>query len=122
VAEHLRQRGRLVVLEERAAVVGELPRRDLQRAGDRKRLDLHRTNLAPRSEQPERVIAVAALAKPAAERLEGGVVDNPSRHATSSMQPVLSPCRSSTSRTNSAACISELNVPVPATRCRDRGR
>ena len=37
---------------------------------------------------------------------------NPRRQAISSMQPILQPCRSSTTRTNSAACIIEACVPV----------
>ena len=37
---------------------------------------------------------------------------NPSRQATSSGDPIRSPWRSSITRTNSAACMSELNVPV----------
>ncbi len=36
----------------------------------------------------------------------------PARQATSSTQPILRPCRSSITRTNSAACISEVKVPV----------
>ena len=36
----------------------------------------------------------------------------PARQATSSMQPIFRPCRSSITRTNSAACISEAKVPV----------
>jgi hypothetical protein len=36
----------------------------------------------------------------------------PSRHATSSGEPIRSPWRSSITRTNSAACMSESNVPV----------
>ena len=37
---------------------------------------------------------------------------NPARQATSSTQPIFWPWRSSTTRTYSAACISDVNVPV----------
>src|SRR4051794_22617041 len=36
----------------------------------------------------------------------------PRRQAISSMQPIFQPCRSSTTRTNSAACIIEVWLPV----------
>ena len=62
-------------------------------------------------QQPHQVVAVAALAQRLGEggELSGG---QPARQPASSTQPILWPCRSSMTRTNSAACISESNVPV----------
>ena len=63
-------------------------------------------------EQREQVLAVAALHERLGQRAQLGVEMKPSRQAISSGEPIFRPWRSSITRTNSAACMSESNVPV----------
>ena len=81
----------------------------------RQRADLHRLRSSPARppSRPQQVLAVAALDAAARRgRAAGRRSMKPARQAASSTQPILRPCRSSITRTNSAACISEAKVPV----------
>ena len=117
VADRLGELVEAVPLHEQAARVAVLLRGDLPGALDAQLSDLHRTHpsLVPVAARPagragsrrSRSWSAARPARAAARRR-----CKPARQATSSTQPIFMPCRSSITRTNSAACIIEVNVPV----------
>ena len=89
-----------------------LDRRDLERAVDGQRADLHGAAEPAGVQQPHQVLAVAALQQRPGQLARLLVGDEPGRQAASSTQPIFRPCRSSITRTYSEACTIDWNVPV----------